>query len=301
MLLIASMKRDHGSVELQQLRYVVAVQDAGGFTRAAERCHVTQSALSHQIAALEREIGTPLFVRSSRAVRATEAGETFVAHARRAIEAAERAREEAASVAGEVRGTLRMGVIPTVTAVDVPGVLRRFRRAHPRVRVELRTDNSERMVAAIRRGELDVALLGLREGVAPEGVASRVLAREALVAVLPADHPLAAHRRLALTDLADDVFADFPAGTSGRQQSDHSFAAAGLARDVAFEAGTAEHLVGFATAGLAIALLPPGVVPAEGAAIAAVPLRDGPVRVEHLAWDARAPRAAARALLPLIV
>lgn len=283
------------------MRYVVAVIEEGGFTRAAERCHVTQSALSHQIAALERELGVRLFARTSRAVRATEAGEVFAAHARAALVAAERARDEAASAAGEVRGTLRMGVIPTVTAVDVPAVLGRFRAAHPRVRVELRMGNSDEMVPAVRAGALDVALLGLRDGLVPDGVASRVLAREALVAVLPSGHPLASHGLLSLADLAAEVFADFPSGTSGREQSDHAFAQAGLVRDVAFEAGTADHLRGLAAAGLAVTLLPPGVVPRDDRGVAAVPLRDGPVRAEHVAWDARAPRAAARALLPLIV
>ncbi|MGX9348443.1 LysR family transcriptional regulator [Microbacterium sp. KNMS] len=288
-------------MELQQMRYVVAVIEEGGFTRAAARCHVTQSALSHQIAALEREIGTRLFARTSRAVRVTEAGEAFAAHAREALLAADRAREEAASAAGEVRGTLRMGVIPTVTAVDVPAVLGRFRAEHPHVRVELRMGNSDEMVPAVRAGALDVALLGLRDGLVPEGVASRVLAREALVAVLPGGHPLASRAILSLADLADAVFADFPSGTSGREQSDHAFASAGIARDVAFEAGTADHLRGLAAAGLAVTLLPPGVVPVDDRAIAAVPVSDGPVRAEHVAWDARAPRAAARALLPLIV
>jgi DNA-binding transcriptional LysR family regulator len=75
-------------VELQQLRYVVEVAETSSFTRAAERCFVTQSALSHQIAALERELGQRLFVRSSRSVRLSEAGEAFLGHARTALWAA---------------------------------------------------------------------------------------------------------------------------------------------------------------------------------------------------------------------
>lgn len=282
------------------MRYVLAVADAGSFTRAAERCHVTQSALSHQIAALERELGVRLFARTSRSVRTTEAGEAFLRSARLAVRAADRAREDAAAAAGEVVGSLRLGVIPTVTAVDVPAVLAAYRVAHPGARVELRAGNSDELVGAIRRGDLDVALLGLRDGVSPDGVASRPLLRERLVAVLPRTHRLAERRTLRLRDLADCTFADFPAGTSGRVQSDGAFAAAELERDVAFESDTTVNLLGLVAAGLAVTLLAPGVAAGSGHDLATVTVRDGPVRVEHVAWDADAPRSAARAFLAIL-
>ncbi|WP_101845956.1 LysR family transcriptional regulator [Zhihengliuella sp. ISTPL4] len=287
-------------MELQQLRYVVSLADTGSFTRAAERCHVTQSALSHQIAALERELGVRLFARTSRSVRATESGEALLRSARLAVRAADQAREDVAAVSGEVVGTLRLGIIPTVTAVDVPALLVTYRAAHPAARVELREGNSDSLVAAIRRGELDVALLGLREGMEPDGVASRPLSREPLVAVLPRGHDLAGARSASLSDLADSAFADFPAGTSGRAQSDAAFAAAGLRRDVAFESDTAASLIGLVAAGLAVTLLAPGVVRGFRDRVDTVLLRDGPVRVEHLAWDAAAPRSAARAFLDIV-
>ncbi|MGM1016517.1 MAG: LysR family transcriptional regulator [Actinomycetota bacterium] len=287
-------------MDLQQLRYVVEVADAASFTRAAERCFVTQSALSHQIAALEREIGQRLFARTSRRVRLTEAGEAFVPHARAALTAADRARDEAAAAVGEVTGTLRLGVIPTVTAVDVPQLIRGYRAEHPRSRVELRVGNSGDLVTAIRSGELDVALLGLRDTVAPEGVDSRVLARERLTAVIAADHPLSHRRRLRLRDIAAETFTDFPSGTAGREQTDVAFSEAGLTRDVAFEASSAELIVGLVRAGVAVALLPPGLRDTVGAGVSFVSVADGPVRVEHVAWDRSAPRAAARAFVGLL-
>ncbi|MEV4068036.1 LysR family transcriptional regulator, partial [Nonomuraea dietziae] len=87
-------------MELQQMRYVVAVAETSNFTRAAERCMVVQSALSHQIARLERELGARLFERTSRRVRLTPEGEAFLPAARQALEAAERARAEVAAAAG---------------------------------------------------------------------------------------------------------------------------------------------------------------------------------------------------------
>jgi DNA-binding transcriptional LysR family regulator len=288
-------------MELQQLRYVIDVAETASFTRAPERSFVTQSALSHQVAALEREIGHRLFVRTSRSVRLTEAGEAFLLQARVAVAAARKAREDAAEVAGSVTGTLRLGVIPTVTAVDVPLLLRDFREAHPAARVELRVGNSDTLVAALAQDEIDVALLGLRDGVEPSaGVASRALSRHRLVAVVPLGHRLAGRTRIRLRDLAGESFADFPQRTSGRAQSDAAFTAAGLSRDVAFEADSASLLLDLVGAGLAVSLLAPGVVRGSGAAVVPVAVTDGPTRVEHVAWDAVSPRSAARAFLAIV-
>lgn len=284
-------------MDLQQLRYVVEVAETANFTRAAERCFVTQSALSHQIAALEREIGERLFARTSRSVRPTEAGEAFIRHARIALSAARSAGEDAAAAGGRVIGTLRLGIIPTVTAVNVPGLLIAYRSAHPESRVELRVGNSDSLIADVRRGDLDVALIGIRAGERPEGVASHEIARERLVAVLPASHRLRSRSRIRLEDLADEIFADFPAGTSGRAQSDVAFAAAGVRRDVAFESDTADLAVDLVAAGLAVTLLAPGVVSGRHEDVISVPVVDGPERVEYAVWQATAPRNVATAVL----
>lgn len=294
------MNRNHEGMDLQQLRYVVEVASTSSFTRAAERCFVTQSALSHQIAALERELGQRLFVRSSRSVRLTEAGEAFLPPARTALHAAEQAKEDAAAAMGDVVGTLRLGMIPTVTAVDVPALLVAYRSAHPSARIELQVGNSDGLIAAIRRGDLDTALLGLRDQAEPVGVASRRLATERLVAVVPSGHALADATSITIRELADMTFADFPAGTSGRAQSDSAFAAAQVRRDVAFEAGTPDIILGLVEAGLAITLLAPGVVARSAADVVAVDLRKGPVRHEYVAWDAAAPRSVARAFLTVL-
>ncbi|WP_226533320.1 LysR family transcriptional regulator [Microbacterium paraoxydans] len=287
-------------MELQQLRYVVEVAATSSFTRAAERCFVTQSALSHQIAALERELGRRLFIRSSRSVRLSEAGEVFLAHARTAVRAAEQAREVVAAVDGTVVGTLRIGVIPTVTAVDLPAVLVAFRAQHPQARVELQVGNSDTLATRLRRGDVDVALLGLLDGVEPVGVASRALSRDRLVAAVPRGHALAGAGAVRIEDLADLTFADFPAATSGRAQSDAAFASAGVARDVAFEADSAALLLGLVEAGLAVTLLAPGTVARSGADVVTVDVLDGPQRVEHVAWDVAAPRTVATAFLAVL-
>lgn len=280
------------------MRYVIAVAETRNFTRAAERCHVVQSALSHQVKALEAELGVRLFARSSRRVELTAAGEAFLPAARASLDAAGRAAAEAVAATGVVQGLVRIGAIPTVTAIDLPRLIGDLRAAHRDVRVEVRAGGSGEFIAAIAGGELDVAVLGLRASVAPAGVAALELSRERLVAVLGAAHPLASRRRVHLADLADDVFVDFAAGGPGRAQSDAAFAEAGLERDVAFEASDTRLMLDLVAAGLAIGLLPPGAVPARDD-VTTVRVADAPERVEYLAWSRFNPAPAALAFVEL--
>ncbi|GAA1208166.1 LysR family transcriptional regulator [Prauserella alba] len=283
-------------MELQQLRYVLAVADTMSFTRAAQRCFVVQSSLSHQVKALESELGVRLFARTSRRVELTGAGTAFLPAARAAVAAAERAAQDAAAAEGDIRGHLTVGIIPTLTAVDLPGALRRFCGRHPHVAVTSRTGNSDDLAAAVRAGEIDVAFLGLPDTAEPRGGRHRRLARERLVAVVPHDHRLAGRRRLHLMDLADEAFADFPTGSAGRAQSDNAFAAADLTRRVAFEATDAALILDLVGNGLAVALLPTGVVP-ERPDLSTVPVVDGPRRTEYLMWSDFNPTPAATAFL----
>lgn len=284
-------------MELQQLRYAIAVAEEKNFTRAAERCFVVQSSLSHQIKALEHELGVTLFARSSRRVELTAAGDAFLVHARASLDAAERAASEAAAANGQIRGTLTVGVIPTVTAIDIPAALGQFHRTHPHVRISLRGGGSDEFIDAISAGRMDVAVLGLPDSTPPTGVSTRVLAREQLVAVVSTGHPLAGRRRLRLDDLADDVFVDFPEGTPGRVQSDLAFRAAGVRRDVAFEVMSTDLILDLVRQGLVMAMLSPAVIPNDADDLRTIPVTAGPTRVEYLAWSSFNPSPAAQAFL----
>lgn len=278
------------------MRYVVAVAEERSFTRAADRCFVVQSALSHQIKALERELGVTLFARTNRRVELTAAGDAFLGAARTSLNAAERAVTDAAAADGEVRGSLTIGLIPTVTAIDIPAALGRFHRAHPVVRIRLRGGGSDEFIAAIGDGRMDVAVLGLPDATPPRGVASRALARERLVAVVPIEHPLAGRRRLRLDDLADETFVDFPSGTPGRAQADLAFQAAGIHREVTFEAMSTDLILDLVRHNLVIALLSPSLVP-DNDKLRAIPITGGPTRIEYLAWSDFNPSAAAQAFI----
>lgn len=266
------------------MRYVVAVAEERSFTRAAQRCHVVQSALSHQIKALEHELGVSLFARTSRRVEVTAAGEAYLASARASLDAAERAITDAAAATWQIRGTLTIGVIPTVTAIDIPALLSSFHSEHPAVRIRLRGGGSDEFITAITNGEMDVAVLGLPDTAPPQGVNTSVLAREHLVAVVSADHALARRQQVQLADLAPEAFVDFPAGTSGRIPTDLAFQAAGVHRDVIFEAMSTDLILDLVRHNLVVTLLSPAVVP-DSVDLRAIPVTDGPTRVEYLAWS----------------
>ncbi|WP_424871912.1 LysR family transcriptional regulator [Streptomyces sp. SAI-229] len=290
-------------MDLQQMRYVVAVAETRNFTRAAERCFVVQSSLSHRIAGLERELGLKLFARSSRRVELTPAGAAFVAGARECLAAADRAAADAAAAAGLVRGRLAVGVIVTTAAVDVPELLQRYRARHPDVHVALRSGRSDDLAAAVRDGDLDIAFLGMPESERPSGVECVVLARDEHVLVVPAGHRLAGVSGVTLREIADETFVDFVSGTPARAQSDQAFAAAGLVRQVAYEAGVVELITRLIGRGLGIALLPSAFIrprAADTPGLALVPVADGPRRVEYLVWNRFNPGPATRAMLDLL-
>ncbi|MGW3495092.1 LysR family transcriptional regulator [Streptomyces sp. NPDC001020] len=290
-------------MDLQQMRYVVAVAETRNFTRAAERCFVVQSSLSHRIANLERELGVKLFARSSRRVELTRAGEAFLVDARECLAAADRAVAAAAAATGVIRGRLAVGVIVTTAAVDVPELLQRYRARHPDVRVSLRYGHSNKLVAAIRDGDLDIAFLGLPESERLSGVESVVLDHDKHVLVVPTGHRLAAASQVTLREIAEETFVDFENGSPGRAQSDEAFAAAGLVRNVAYEAGVIDLMTRLIARGLGIALLPSAFIrprAAENPDLALVPVVDGPRRIEYLVWNRFNPSPATRAMLDVL-
>ncbi|MFJ4373818.1 LysR family transcriptional regulator [Pseudomonas japonica] len=285
-------------MNLKQIEYALAVAETGSFTRAAERCHVVQSALSHQVARLEEQLGAALFERSSRWVRLTAAGEAFVPSARTALEAARRIADEVAAACGEVRGSLSIGEISSLTALDLVDLLAGFHHQYPRVDIRWLMGKSEVMIGDVRERRLDVAFIGVWPGESLEGVEWRLLAKEELVAVLPLEHPLVIHKRLALADLEDQPLVDFQAGTGARRQTDEAFAAAGLRHRVQFEVGTTGLIEKFVQRGLALGLVAERI--ATGfERVAVLPVSDAPVRHLYAIWS-KTPTPAASAFIQLL-
>lgn len=286
-------------MNLKQLEFAIALAEEGNFTRAAERCHVVQSALSHQIAALEQELGTPLFERLPRQVRATAAGEAMLVHARQALASLRHLRADVAAVSGEVRGLLAIGQISSLTGIDVVAMLAAFQQVHPQVEFQLRVDKSEDLIAQVQSRDLDVALVGLSPSAGLDGVCHQMLQEEDLVAVLAPSHRLARRKRLPLTELQDEALVDFPRGTGARRQTDDAFAAAGLPHTVRFEVNLMELVERFVRHGLAVGIVPALI--AEGfEGVVRIPLQPTPTRRVHLVWQ-RLPTPAARVFVEAVL
>src|SRR5919201_160025 len=143
-------------LDLELLRSFVSVVDAGGFTRAGERVHRTQSTVSQQIKRLEEAVGQPLLIRSGKNVAPTEAGERLLAYARRLLALAEEARDVLARPGGD--GAVRLGVPEDFAAYRLAKLLAAFSRTHPTLRMDVRADQSAYLRRDLERGELDLAL-----------------------------------------------------------------------------------------------------------------------------------------------
>jgi DNA-binding transcriptional LysR family regulator len=194
------------SVDLRLMRYVVAVAEEGGFQDAANRLHIAQPALSRQVRQLERELGVELFRR--RPTRVTEPGQAFVEEARRILAEVDRAVERTRLVArGEV-GTVRIGYTMPAAFDALPRLLDRVYGDHQGIEVETGRRWDAELLTNLQDGDFDV-LLGYHLASLP-GLASAVLRREGLAAVMPAEHPLAPRSGIALRDLRGETFRFLP-------------------------------------------------------------------------------------------
>ncbi|MFB7635086.1 LysR family transcriptional regulator [Streptomyces sp. NPDC056149] len=291
-------------MELRQLQYFVAVAEEASFTRAAGRLHLAQPGISAQVRQLERELGQPLLDRSGRSVTLTEVGAAVLPYARAALAAVEGARQTVAEFTGLLRGQVTLGLVSGAAPAreaEAASLLADFHDVHPQVDVALAADNSERMLAALQRGELDVALLGTVDAEPPAGLSFQIVADEPLVAAVVPGSPLLAvadDGRIPLTALRDHPLISLPRGTGIRGVLERACADAGFRPRIAFEAAGPQLLVGLAARGLGVAVVP------ESAAAGEPGLRTLSFRGARprgriaLAWRADGPPGpAARALL----
>lgn len=167
-----------------------AVAEAGGFSRAADIVHVSQPAISMQVAELEEALGTPLFDRLPRGVRLTEAGKTLLGYAQRIALLEGEAERAMRELRGLERGRLTLGASTTIGSYLLPALLGDFRRRHPAVELQLDIANTDEIKTSLVDGTLD---LGLTEGTPPEdpSLTARVFYEDELIVIAPANHPFA--------------------------------------------------------------------------------------------------------------
>jgi LysR family hydrogen peroxide-inducible transcriptional activator len=186
-------------MEMHQLRYVVAVARARNFTRAAEQCRVSQPSLSQQIQKLEEELGERLFDRLKREAKLTPQGEAFLPRAVRILEEVDSARREATDARDLLRGTVTIGVLPTIAPYLLPDVMAKFTKKFPGVEIVVQEDTTAQLLKLAHRYEIDFALVSYT---APDPhLELRELFSEELRLALPPGHPLTRKRTVTVKDL----------------------------------------------------------------------------------------------------
>jgi len=241
-------------MEIHQLRYVCAIADTGSFSRAAERCQVAQPSLSQQVLKLEEDLGSKLFDRLGRSVRLTEAGRAFLPHARSILSQMETARSSVADKWTDIRGSVSVGVIPTIAPYLMPRYTKTFAKKYPEAKLRILEETTPILIEGLRDLSIDLAILALP--LRHKDLELFPLCTEPLFAVLPKDHPRAAAESLALKDLRGEAFVMLRDGHCFRDLSIAACTRARVAPRIAFESGQFSSLFGMVAAGVGISLVP---------------------------------------------
>src|SRR5271170_3912474 len=241
-------------MEFQQLKYVCAIADTCSFSRAAERCHVAQPSLSQQVLKLEEDLGSRLFDRLGRSVRLTEAGRAFLPHARSILQQMEAARTGVEDKRTDVRGSVAVGVIPTIAPYLMPLCIAAFSKKHVEAKLRIVEETTPVLVASLRNLSIDVAILSLP--LRHKEFEIFPLRTEPLFAVLPKDHPRARARSLSLKELSGEPFVMLRDGHCFRDMSVAACTRAKVNPRIAFESGQFSSLLGMVAAGIGVSLVP---------------------------------------------
>ena len=288
-------------MEQRQLQFFVAVAEERNFTRAARRTHAVQSTVSASIRALERDLGTPLFDRNTTRVALTEAGEALLPEARRALDTLDQARAAVDGLRAGVSGSLRIGTLAALTAVDLRALVRDFRERYPRVQLSLTTaaGGTDGLLESLRARTLDVAFVGVESATLP-GIRLHPIATYQPRLLVPAGHPLAGRDRVSRAEVAGEAFIDLPPGFCNRTRTDFDFRGSGVVRTIAVEVSDLSTIPGYVESGIGVALVPPLVAEA-GAQVVPVPLDPPPTSwTLAVATHPSEPTRATRAFLDMI-
>lgn len=286
------------AMELYQLGYFIEIARQRSFTRAAERLHMAQPALSQQMKNLESELGTALFIRGRKETQLTPAGKAFLPRAEALLTQAEAAKAVVSDVAHMRGGRLVIAAIPSVSACLLPDAIRQFSRQHPQVRLQLLEESSERVAEGVESGRADLGFLQLPAS--KTVFEAKTLLDEPFVALASRSRALAGKKEFTLRQLAHESFIFYKG--RARDTAVEACRKAGFEPLVVCESGELETIRAFVAAGLGVALLPrlaSGHLPKS---IQAITLRDPHMRRQIAAvWKKGSTLSpAAHALLEMI-
>jgi LysR family transcriptional regulator, hydrogen peroxide-inducible genes activator len=239
-------------MELYQLGYFIEIARQRSFTRAAERLHMAQPALSQQMKNLESELGTALFIRGRKEIQLTAAGKAFLPRAEALITQAEAAKAIVSDVAQLRGGKLIIAAIPSVSACLLPEVIRSFSRLHRKVELQLIEDSSERVAENVESGLADIGFLQLPAS--KSAFETRTIITEPFVLLVAKSHALAKQKEVALKQLASESFIFYKG--RARDTALETCRKAGFEPRIACESGELETVRALVAAGLGLAVVP---------------------------------------------
>ncbi|TJZ58646.1 LysR family transcriptional regulator [Streptomyces piniterrae] len=280
-------------LNLDRLRTLSAVARHGSVSAAADGLHVTTSAVSQQIAKLERETGQQLLAKNGRGVRLTDAGRLLADHAVRILSQVELAQAELEAHRGQAVGELRLGAFPTAARGLFPAALAALRTEHPQLRARLAELEPEDSVRGVMRGDIDLAVVldwYNRPLSLPDGLAKAPLLDDSADVAMPSDHRLAHRRSVELEEFADDEWISWPQGEFCHDWLMFTLRSKGVEPRIAHMAEEHNTQLALIAAGLGIAVAPRlgrGPVP-EGVSV--VPVRHPMRRHVYAIWRADADR-----------
>lgn len=269
-------------MELRHLRYFVALADTLNFTRAAERVHVTQSTLSHQIRQLEDEIGRPLFERIGRRVLLTDAGETFVGYAAKALREVDQGLGELLRAPDDLAGEVRIGTTGTFNVGFVPECMAIFLQRHPTVKVVVDELAADAIAQRLVEDTLDIGIA--YQPADPSHLWFEPLYTEEMVLVVGLQHPLAHRKRVRMVELHRQRMVLLPPSFTTRTMLDECFRACGAEPMLAAELNTIAPMLGLvARTTLATIISSQAAPPRDD--IRVIPLESPtPVRTPGILW-----------------
>jgi LysR family hydrogen peroxide-inducible transcriptional activator len=241
-------------MELHQLRYFSAVADTGSFSRAAEKCHISQPSLSQQIQKLESELGGRLFDRLGRSVRLTDLGQAFLPRARSVLHELLTAKDELTERMQTEAGPVVVGAIPTIAPYWLASRLATFSRKFPKVHLTIAEEITPVLFDRLRAGSVDLAVLALP--IRGHEFETHPLFTERLFAALPKTHKLARRPSVQLADLRRDPFLFLRDGHCFRETAVAACDRARLSPRVVFESGHLSSLLAMVGAGMGVSLVP---------------------------------------------
>ena len=291
-------------LDVKRLRILREVATHGSFSAAAESLYLSQSAVSQQIATLEREVGMKLLERTREGTRPTDAGRVLVEHADAAIARLEEAERELAAIAGLEGGEVRIASFPSASATLLTMAVSDFVELHPKVRLSVTEAEPEESMPRLRAGDIDLALTFDYPAVPAEDerdVERALLLTESMHVALPKNHPLADQPKVRMADLADDVWLSGDCPSSCGEMVKRACRDAGFDPRVGFESDDYHVLQGFVAAGLGVTLLPDLALPTLRGDIVVLPT-DPPAPVRRVWAETRRTRSAAtEAMLGVLV